>query len=84
MTRKAAKAKSQGRATAKQTPAAATNRFWLVLRAYNWSAVTVGAVPLAASPDGPCRFVPVFETREQAIAFEGGSDAHVIEAATLN
>lgn len=55
-----------------------SDSFWVVMRAHEWSSITVGGYPLSAPTGGPCRFLPVFSTRAEAIAF-AGTPEHVAE-----
>jgi hypothetical protein len=52
---------------------------WAVMKAHSWDGLEVAGLPLRAPPDGPCKFIPIFHTREQAIAFDDGCDEHVTE-----
>lgn len=47
---------------------------WAVMKAYTWDAITIHGLPLRASHEEPQRFIPVFETREQAVAWAGSED----------
>ena len=38
----------------------------------------IGDIPTEANIGGPCCYIPLFKTREQAVAF-AGSDRHVLE-----
>ncbi len=50
---------------------------WAVMEAYAWDNVIVADYgSLKCPPEGPHRFIPVFETRAQAVAWAGG-DKHV-------
>ena len=51
---------------------------WAVMKAYGWGSITAGSFPLTCPPEGPHKFIPVFNTREQAVAW-AGSDAGVSE-----
>lgn len=51
---------------------------WAVMKAHSWASLSIGGVELAAPEDGPCRFIPVFDTREKAVAW-AGSDENVRE-----
>jgi hypothetical protein len=51
-------------------------RFWCVMKAYHWQNLSVAGVPMTAPPEGPQRFIPVFDTREQAVAW-AGTEEHV-------
>jgi hypothetical protein len=54
-----------------------TCALWAVMKAHAWNSVTnAHGQPLVCPPDGPHRFIPVFNTREQAVAWDG-SDEHV-------
>lgn len=53
-------------------------RLWAVMKAFHFESITVGGVPLKVPHDGPCRFIPLFETREDAVKHDG-SDAYVLE-----
>lgn len=60
----------------------APRRFWAVMRAYSWSSISLPAlhsITLRADFEGPHRFIPVFDTREQAVAWNNGSDVDVRE-----
>jgi hypothetical protein len=52
------------------------NLKWAVMRAHTWERITVNGLMLKPPPEGPHRFIPLFETRDQAIAW-AGSDEHV-------
>ena len=60
------------------------NRF-AVMKLYNWNSVSAGGVELSAPIDGisPQHFIPVFETREQAVSWAGG-DENVMEVQPKN
>lgn len=47
---------------------------YAVMRAISWEGGQAGGLPMQAPPDGPQRFIPVFDTWQQAVAFaeEGG------------
>lgn len=47
---------------------------YAVMRAIQWEGVEVGGIPMQAPPDGPQRFIPVFDTEEQAVAFASDGD----------
>lgn len=46
------------------------------MKAHNWSTVSVGNYTLTAPDKGPHRYIPVFNSREQAVEW-AGSDEHV-------
>ena len=55
---------------------------WAVFRAYPWSSLEVlGSMPLMAPKDGPQRFIPLFDTRDQALEFTGGDDTNIFRMA---
>ena len=56
--------------------AASGSALWAVMKAHAWDSITAQGYPLMSPPEGPQRFIPVFETREQAIAW-ADSDEHV-------
>lgn len=47
---------------------------YAVMRAIAWDGIEVGGITPQAPPDGPQRFIPVFDTHEQAIAFASDGD----------
>ena len=50
---------------------------WAVMKAHAWDSITTAhGIPLMCPPEGPHRFIPVFDTREQAVAW-AGTDEHV-------
>jgi hypothetical protein len=51
-----------------------TETLYVVMRAITWQAVEIGAHPLSAPPGGPQRFIPVFDTQEQAISWAEDGD----------
>jgi hypothetical protein len=55
--------------------------FWAIMKAQSWSSMTINGIEVAAQPEGPHRFIPVFNTREQAVAWNGGEDNVVMMAA---
>lgn len=45
---------------------------WAVMKAHPWDSITTAhGIPLMCPPEGPHRFIPVFDTREQAVAWAG-------------
>lgn len=55
----------------------ATERRYCVMKAHNWACITVAGFPMLPPSDGPCAFIPIFDTREQAIAWDNGCAYHV-------
>lgn len=53
-------------------------RLWAVMKAHSWDKLSVLGYPLLSPAEGPQRFIPIFDTREQAIQW-AGSDEHVVE-----
>lgn len=64
---------------ARKSEAACSASMWAVMKAYSWESLEVMGLSLRAPPQGPCKFIPLFETRAQAIAFDGGCEDHVRE-----
>ena len=53
---------------------------WAVFKAFKWSSLEVlGSLPLMAPKDGPQRFIPLFDTKEQALKFTEGDETNVFE-----
>lgn len=45
------------------------------MKAHSWDSLEVGVGwPLRAPDEGPQRFIPVFNTREQAVKWAGGGE----------
>ena len=55
---------------------------WCVMKAHKWSCLSVHSYTMSAPADGPEYFMPIFETREQAVKWENGNDEHVKEVRT--
>jgi hypothetical protein len=53
---------------------------WVVMKAHTWENIEVMGMSIRPPPDGPQRFIPMFDTREQAVAWDG-SDEHVVMVA---
>lgn len=53
-------------------------RYWIVLNAVGWEAVTVNDVPIVPPPGAPDRWLPVFFDEAAARAF-AGPDAQIVE-----
>lgn len=47
---------------------------YAVMRAIAWDGIEVHGFPMQSPPDGPQRFIPVFDTEEQAVAFASDGD----------
>jgi len=50
---------------------------YVVMKAYSWSSVTAGGMPMMSPPEGPQRFMPVFNSREQAVAWDNGCEDNI-------
>ena len=66
------------RTAARVGSSAVVRLFWAVMKAHTWNNITVADIPMQAPAEGPQRFIPVFDTREQAVKW-AGSDEHVYE-----
>lgn len=53
--------------------------FWAVMKAQAWSSITANGVPLSAPQEGPCRFIPLFKTKSEAVKFEHGSRKNIVK-----
>ena len=62
---------------AEPTPEVTAPVMWAVMKAYSWSSLTVGGMSLGSPPEGPQRFVPVFDSREQAVEFDNGCEDNI-------
>lgn len=47
---------------------------YAVMRAIAWEGIEAGGIPMASPPGAPQRFVPVFDTQEQAVAWASDGD----------
>lgn len=63
--------------TVEPTPESTDSIMWVVMKAYSWSSVTAGGMPMMSPPEGPQRFMPVFESREQAVAWDNGCEDNI-------
>lgn len=52
---------------------------WAVMRAQSLACIEINGIPMRATAGGPCRFIPLFETRAQAVAWDNGCEDHVRE-----
>ena len=56
---------------------------WAVFKAYSWSSITLsaynGTLALSTPAEGPQRFIPLFDTKEQALAFTNGDDTNIFQ-----
>lgn len=46
------------------------------MKAYGWANLSFAGIEMAAPKEGPQHFIPVFDTREQAVAW-AGTEEHV-------
>jgi hypothetical protein len=60
--------------SAAMPPASAGSTAWIVSRAWPFSAMTIAGQPAKAEPGGPERFILVFNTRAEAVAWYGKDD----------
>lgn len=56
--------------------------WWVVMKRYTLASLEVHGIALSSPPDEPQAFLPLFETKEQAVAFEDGDDTYVREMRT--
>jgi hypothetical protein len=52
---------------------------WAIMRAYKWRSLSIEGLPVSCPEPGPQRFIPVFNTRDQAIKWNNGSAEDVME-----
>jgi hypothetical protein len=55
------------------------HKLWAVMKRYSWDCVTVQGTELRSPKDGPHFFIPLFETREQAVKWADGNDERIYE-----
>jgi hypothetical protein len=70
--------KKRKRASRKSEEACSAS-MWAVMKAYSWESLEVMGLSLRAPAHGPCKFIPLFETWAQAVAFDDGCEDHVRE-----
>lgn len=51
---------------------------WAVMKAHSWGSIQAMGFPLSAPAEGPHRFIPIFNTKKQAVKF-AGSAKHVAQ-----
>jgi hypothetical protein len=56
------------------TTAPVTKTLWAVMRAHEWPTLEVNRIPLTPPVGGPQRFIPVFDTPDQAAEWAGDGD----------
>jgi hypothetical protein len=56
---------------------------WVVMRALSFDSLETMGRKLSAPAGGPFRFMPVFENKGQAVAFEGGCEDNIREIREL-
>jgi hypothetical protein len=56
---------------------------WAVTKAYKFDTLSVFGHDLPAPENGPQRFIPVFDTREQAEWFAGKENAQYVAQLTI-
>ena len=52
-------------------------RLWCVMKAHEWSNLSVAGIEMVAPKKGPQYFIPIFDTREQALAWSGNDETHI-------
>jgi len=52
---------------------------WAIMKAYGWNSIEITGVNIIPPPNGPQRFIPLFDTREQALAFTDGDESNLQE-----
>ncbi len=51
---------------------------WCVMKVSKWSSLTVfNNIPLNSPSGGPSGFIPIFNTKEEAIIWDNGSEEYV-------
>lgn len=58
-------------------PASTGSTLWVISRAWPFSAMTANGMNVKVFPGEPTRFMPVFETREQAVKWYGTDDESI-------
>jgi len=56
---------------------------WAVMKAYGWNSIEIPGVNIIPPPNGPQRFIPLFDTRKQALAFTDGDESNLQEMETF-
>ena len=56
---------------------------WVVMKLQDWSGITVFGHPVIVPKEGPSGYIAVFDTREQAIAYNNGSAESVHQISPL-
>jgi hypothetical protein len=52
---------------------------WAVMKAQSFADLKFMGMSVAVAPGSPAKFIPLFDTRAEAVAFDGGSDEYVRE-----
>ena len=47
---------------------------WVVMAGQGWETIVVNGFPIIAPKEGPHGYIPIFKTREQAVAWNGSED----------
>lgn len=55
---------------------------WGVMKGYGWDSIAIIGVTIRPPIDGPQRFIPLFDTKEQALKFTNGDETHLVEMET--
>ena len=63
--------------TNERSVGSAGSTLWVICRAWPFSAMTAGGIQMKVDSGEPTRFMPVFETREQAVKWYGKDDESI-------
>lgn len=61
---------------------ATSKELWCVMKNYKWSTLSIQGFDLSLKQLGSVGFIPIFDNREQAVAWDDGSDEHVFRLTT--
>ena len=54
-------------------------RMWAVMTGQSWNSFTVEGMEIGLPEEGPHGFIPLFDTRAQAVAWSRSGEKHVVE-----
>ena len=60
--------------TTHKEPGTTTDTLYALMRASTWQSLEVNGIPIAQPTDGPQRYIPVFDTQEQALEWAQDGD----------
>ena len=63
--------------TNERSVGSAGSTLWVISRAWPFSAMTANGIQMKVDSGEPTRFMPVFETREQAVKWYGKDDESI-------